>query len=50
MQANVGGMQTEDTFYADPIGKMPERPKTAAKPRSDSVDEFDDLGDDLLPE
>jgi len=50
MDANVGGMSTEDTFYADPMGKMPERPKTAAAVRGASEDDFGDLGDDLLPE
>lgn len=40
-----------DASYADPLGPHVERPKTAAKKRTDE-DEFADeeLGDDLLPE
>uniref|UniRef100_A0A8B9H456 Intraflagellar transport protein 88 homolog n=1 Tax=Astyanax mexicanus TaxID=7994 RepID=A0A8B9H456_ASTMX len=40
-----------DASYVDPLGPQIERPKTAAKKRTDE-DEFEDeeLGDDLLPE
>ena len=42
-----------DSSYADPLGPMPERPKTSAGPRqAANEDEFADeeIGDDLLPE
>lgn len=40
-----------DASYIDPLGPQTERPKTAAKKRTEE-DEFADeeLGDDLLPE
>ena len=41
-----------DASYTDPLGDLPERPKTAARQRPADEDEFKDaeLGDDLLPE
>ena len=41
-----------DSTYSDPLGPMPERPKTSAGPRGGGLDEFADeeIGDDLLPE
>ena len=41
---------TIDPTYSDPLGEMPQRPKTSSRPRQTDVD-FDDveLGDDLLP-
>ena len=41
-----------DASYSDPLGELPERPKTAARQRQEEDDEFHDaeLGDDLLPE
>ena len=43
---------TTDASYTDPLGDLPERPKTAARQRPADDDEFMDaeLGDDLLPE
>uniref|UniRef100_W5MY78 Intraflagellar transport protein 88 homolog n=1 Tax=Lepisosteus oculatus TaxID=7918 RepID=W5MY78_LEPOC len=45
------GIILKDASYVDPLGPQTERPKTAAKKRSEE-DEFADeeLGDDLLPE
>ncbi len=41
-----------DSNYSDPLGPMPERPKTSAGTRINPEDEFADeeIGDDLLPE
>ena len=41
-----------DASYLDPLGELPERPKTAARQRPAEDDGFQDadLGDDLLPE
>jgi hypothetical protein len=42
----------QDTNYSDPLGRAPNRPKTAAK-RSAAYDETfenDQVDDDLLPE
>ena len=41
-----------DANYNDPLGELPERPKTATRPKQEEDDEFHDaeLGDDLLPE
>lgn len=41
-----------DASYTDPLGDLPDRPKTAARQRPADEDEFKDaeLGDDLLPE
>jgi intraflagellar transport protein 88 len=41
-----------DTSYADPLGPMPERPRTSAGVRGGREEEFEDeeIGDDLLPE
>ena len=42
-----------DTTYSDPLGPMPQRPKTAAGNKGGiNEDEFadEDIGDDLLPE
>jgi intraflagellar transport protein 88 len=41
-----------DTSYADPLGPMPERPRTSAGVRGGRDEEFEDeeIGDDLLPE
>ncbi|KAF2973715.1 hypothetical protein EK904_004557 [Melospiza melodia maxima] len=41
----------EDASYADPLGPQPERPKTAARKRTEEDDFADEeLGEDLLPE
>ncbi|XP_038059049.1 intraflagellar transport protein 88 homolog isoform X2 [Patiria miniata] len=44
--------QNVDASYVDPLGPSTERPKTAARRRDQTEDEFGDeeLGDDLLPE
>jgi intraflagellar transport protein 88 len=44
--------QSVDASYSDPLGPSTERPKTAARRRDQTEDEFGDeeLGDDLLPE
>ncbi|XP_053826852.1 intraflagellar transport protein 88 homolog isoform X4 [Vidua macroura] len=40
-----------DASYADPLGPQPERPKTAARKRTEEDDFADEeLGEDLLPE
>ena len=42
-----------DPTYSDPMGELPERPRTSARPRIDNdPGEFHDaeLDDDLLPE
>ncbi|XP_062370639.1 intraflagellar transport protein 88 homolog isoform X4 [Cinclus cinclus] len=40
-----------DASYADPLGPQPERPRTAARKRTDEDDFADEeLGEDLLPE
>ena len=41
-----------DTNYSDPLGPMPERPKTSGGRGHNLDDEFADeeIGDDLLPE
>ena len=41
-----------DASYVDPLGELPERPKTAARKPVPEDDEFNDveLGNDLLPE
>ena len=41
-----------DHCYVDPLGELPERPKTAARQKPSDEDEFNDteLGEDLLPE
>ena len=41
-----------DHSYVDPLGELPERPKTAARQKPIDEDEFNDteLGEDLLPE
>ena len=41
-----------DPSYSDPLGPMPERPKTSAATRPGVEDDFADeeIGDDLLPE
>ena len=43
---------TTDHSYVDPLGELPERPKTAARQKPADEDEFHDteLGEDLLPE
>ena len=48
------GVKEIDSSYADPLGPMPERPKTSKNARGGAnfEDEFADeeIGDDLLPE
>ena len=41
-----------DSSYSDPLGPMPDRPKTSVGGRGNLDDEFADeeIGDDLLPE
>ncbi len=39
-----------DSSYADPLGPMPERPKTANKRANNDEFADEDIGDDLLPE
>lgn len=40
-----------DASYTDPLGPQPERPKTAARKRTEEDDFADEeLGEDLLPE
>ena len=41
-----------DASYVDPLGELPERPKTAARKQEVADDDFADveLGNDLLPE
>ncbi len=41
-----------DASYVDPLGELPERPKTAARRTDAADDDFADveLGNDLLPE
>lgn len=41
-----------DASYVDPIGDLPERPKTAARRQDLEEDDFHDveLGNDMLPE
>ena len=40
-----------DPTYSDPLGDIPQRPKTSSRPRQGDDVDFDDveLGDDLLP-
>ena len=42
---------TTDSAYSDPLGDMPQRPKTSSRPRQGDDVDFNDveLGDDLLP-
>ena len=44
--------QELDPSYSDPLGPMPERPRTSGVVRPGLEDEFADeeIGDDLLPE
>lgn len=41
-----------DPLYNDPLGELPERPKTSARPRQSEDVDFNDveLGEDLLPD
>ena len=41
-----------DASYTDPLGDVPQRPRTAARARPAEEDDFEgvELGDDLLPE
>lgn len=50
--SDLPGMQPQSAAYSDPMGALPERPKTGARRPQDDVDEWDDhdLGDDMLPE
>ena len=45
-------LQHADANYNDPLGEMPERPKTATRLKQQDENDFHDaeLGDDLLPE
>ena len=47
-----GSCDVTDHSYVDPLGELPERPKTAARQKPPDEDEFNDteLGEDLLPE
>ena len=45
----VRSHSTTDASYSDPIGELPQRPKTAARVR-DEEEWNEDVGDDLLPE
>ena len=40
-----------DPTYSDPLGDLPQRPKTSSRPRQGDDVDFNDveLGDDLLP-
>ena len=47
------GIKEIDSSYSDPLGPMPDRPKTSVGGRQGNLDdEFADeeIGDDLLPE
>ena len=48
----IGSSRPVDSSYADPIGDLPERPRTAARTKPVEDHDFDDaeLGDDLLPQ
>ena len=41
-----------DANYLDPLGDLPERPKTSVRSQKQEDNDFNDveLGDDLLPE
>ena len=45
-------LQYIDVNYNDPLGELPERPKTAIRLKQQDDNDFHDaeLGDDLLPE
>ena len=49
---STGSSRPVDSSYADPIGDLPERPRTAARTKPVEDHDFDDaeLGDDLLPQ
>lgn len=52
-ESSAGIRRTADASYSDPLGQLPERPKTSARARPlGTEDDFDDadLNDDLLPE
>ena len=51
-ESSAGVKRTADATYSDPLGQLPERPKTSAQTRPLGEDEFDDadLTDELLPE
>ena len=48
----TGSSRPVDSTYVDPIGDLPERPRTAARTKPAEDHDFDDaeLGDDLLPQ
>ncbi|XP_065906422.1 intraflagellar transport protein 88 homolog [Dysidea avara] len=50
--AGIARKREADHSYVDPLGELPERPKTAARQKPADEDEFHDteLGEDLLPE
>ena len=39
-----------DVSYNDPVGELPQRPKTAARAQREEEEWNEEIGDDLLPD